>query len=109
MTKLEQLTQEAVEIIALHMCVRPEAILSSKRGGWEVSDARFILYSVLAFHGYSYPEIGKVIGDRDRTSVIHGINQIKERRLLGNSERRLKGALLKVSEHYNLAELWAAE
>ena len=109
MTKLEKLTQEAAEIIGLHMSVRPEEILSRQRGGWEVSDARFILYAVLAFHGYSYQEIGRVIGNRDRTSVLHGINQINERRLLGNSERRLKGALIKVSEHYNLEHLWDTE
>ena len=54
MTEIKKLSEDAAQIIAAAMGVRAKDILSKSRGGWEVSDSRFILYAVMAEEGYEY-------------------------------------------------------
>ena len=100
MTEIKKLSEDAAQIIAAAMGVRAKDILSKSRGGWEVSDSRFILYAVMAEEGYEYREIGRAIGGRDRTSVLHGITQLKKRRELLQAEKRLTRALLEIEKVY---------
>jgi chromosomal replication initiator protein len=107
MTEITKLSKDAAEIIAAAMGVRAEDILSKKRGGWVVSDSRFILYTVMAEEGYEHAEIGRAIGGRDRTSVLHGITELKSRRGLLQAEKRLVRALLEVEKIYPI--MWGDE
>ncbi len=106
MIEINKLSKEAAQVIGAAMGVNPKDILSKRRGGWEVSDARFILFAVMAENGYEYREIGRAIGKRDRTTVLHGVTQLKKRCKLGNSEKRLNRALVEVNLKYPLTSLW---
>lgn len=78
------------EMIAEHvgsvMGIEPKLILSPRRGSWDISDGRFILYSILKAQGFSLTSIGQAL-HRDHKSVIHGVEQIKVRRTV---EKRIE-------------------
>jgi chromosomal replication initiation ATPase DnaA len=54
-----------------------------KQGGrarmysWPRQEAMYRIYTEL--HGYSLPRIGRLLGGRDHTTVIHGIRRFAER------------------------------
>jgi chromosomal replication initiator protein len=52
--------------------VEPEELLGVSRLGMLIP-ARFALYMALHQRGWSYAAIGRFVGGRDHTTVIHGV------------------------------------
>lgn len=64
--------------VAEHFSVEKNDIKSKKRTK-DVSYARQIAMFLLREEiGYSHPKIGEVLGGRDHTTIMHGVNKIKE-------------------------------
>ena len=81
-TDVKPLSEQAEEVaahVAAAMGIRPEDILSRRRGSWAVSDGRFIVYLILRNRGYNTEAIGEVMG-RDHSAVVHGCKQLAARK-----------------------------
>jgi chromosomal replication initiator protein len=64
-------------IVADHYNLK-EALLRSKKRNKEIAHARHVaMYLARTLTNASLPQIGKVFGDRDHTSVLHACNKIK--------------------------------
>ena len=55
-------------------CVEPEDLLGPSRFGFLIP-ARFALYKALSERGWSYAAIGRFVGGRDHTTIIHGVTR----------------------------------
>ena len=65
-----------LKLVADYYSLSPEEIKSPKRDKW-VSQARHLaMYLLRKDFNLSYPAIGKFLGDRDHTTVIHGYMKI---------------------------------
>ena len=67
-----------------HYGVRKEDILSKKRNTDIVVPRQIIMYLCREYTDASLEEIGKLLGKKDHTTVMSGINKIKN--LLGKDE-----------------------
>lgn len=66
-----------INIVAEHFGVKPEDITSKKRNSEFVLPRQIVMY--LCYHmidGISYMTIAKLLGKKDHTTVIHGVNKI---------------------------------
>lgn len=71
-------SDEILERVAEHFSVEKNDIRGKKRTK-DVSYARQIAMFLLREEiGYSHPKIGEVLGGRDHTTIMHGVNKIKE-------------------------------
>lgn len=65
-------------------CSREE-MLGNDRSRW-LAWPRQDLMLALRERGLSYPKIGRLLGDRDHTTIMHGVRKAKARRLCTSSQ-----------------------
>jgi len=69
---------EIVKMIAGYYGVHPEQIYEKSRKKEIVQIRQIVMYILREFFNISYPTIGKEIGGRDHTTVIHSYEKVKE-------------------------------
>lgn len=69
-----------VDVAARFFGVEPGDVLSPRRRAAEVRARQAAMWLAFELTGASLEEIGSQIGNRDRTTVRHGINQVEARR-----------------------------
>jgi chromosomal replication initiator protein len=67
-----------INIVTEHFHVSPEDIMSKKRNSEFVIPRQTIMYLCRELTDTSLSGIGKILGKKDHTTVIHGIERIKE-------------------------------
>ena len=67
-----------IEVVAEHFGVSPEDITSKKRNSEFVQPRQVVMYLCRELIDTSLNNIGKLLGKKDHTTVIHGVNKIKE-------------------------------
>lgn len=72
-----EVKQKILPILEKHRMTWREACSRSQR--WQYTRCRFEIYARLSAHGWSLPQIGRMCGDRDHTTILSGIRKfIKE-------------------------------
>lgn len=70
--------QLIINVVAEHFGVKPEDITSKKRNAEFVQPRQVVMYLCRELCDMSLSNIGKLLGKKDHTTVIHGINKINE-------------------------------
>ena len=84
-----------IHVVCEHYNVSPDDIISKKRNSEFVQPRQVIMYLCRELIGISLQSIGKELGKKDHTTVIHGVNKIKEELDNGNEELRNKIEIIK--------------
>lgn len=71
-------TQDILSCVSEHMHVSVDAILSTKRQADLVLARQMAMYICRNRLGLSYPELGKIFGGKDHSTVIHAIKKITQ-------------------------------
>lgn len=83
-----------INIVAEHFGVNPEDIISKKRNSEFVEPRQVVMYLCRAMTDTSYQNIGKILGKKDHTTIIHGVNKITEE-IANNDELKNKVEIIK--------------
>ena len=67
-----------IEVVAEHFNISIDDIISKKRNKEFVQPRQIIMYLMREYTEDSLSNIGKAVGKKDHTTVIHGINKIEE-------------------------------
>jgi len=78
-----------INVVAEHFGVKPEDITSKKRNSEFVLPRQICMYLCRELTETSYVNIGKLLGKKDHTTVIHGVNKITNE-LQNNDELKNK-------------------
>lgn len=78
-----------IEVVAEHCGITPEDILSKRRNAELVEPRQIAMYLCREMTETSLTNIGKILGKKDHTTVMHGANKIAEE-ITVNSELRSK-------------------
>lgn len=70
---------EIRDIVCGYFGVLPIEVESSRRQGALVYPRQIAFYLARTYTPYSYPQIGRRFGDRDHTTIMHGVRRIQER------------------------------
>lgn len=65
-----------IEIVAEHYGVSPEDITSKRRNSEFVVPRQVVMYLCRQLTDVSYINVGKILGKKDHTTIIHGVNKI---------------------------------
>ena len=65
-----------IEIVAEHYGVSPEDITSKRRNSEFVVPRQVVMYLCRQLTDVSYINVGKMLGKKDHTTIIHGVNKI---------------------------------
>lgn len=65
-----------INIVAEHFGVKPEDITSKKRNSEFVLPRQIVMYLCRNLTETSYVNIGKLLGKKDHTTIMHGVNKI---------------------------------
>lgn len=65
-----------INIVSEHFGVRPEDITSKKRNSEYVLPRQIVMYLCRKLTDTSYISIGKLLGKKDHTTIMHGVNKI---------------------------------
>ena len=65
-----------ISVVAEHFGVRPEDIKSSKRNKEIVLPRQISMYLIRVLNDISLKDVGKVLGDRDHSTIIYGYEKI---------------------------------
>lgn len=84
-----------IDIVCEHYNVSPNDIISKKRNSEFVQPRQVIMYLCRELIGTSLQAIGKELGKKDHTTVIHGVNKIKDELENGNEELKNKIEIIK--------------
>lgn len=84
-----------IHVVCEHYNVSPDDIISKKRNSEFVQPRQVIMYLCRELIGTSLQSIGKELGKKDHTTVIHGVNKIKEELDNGNEELRNRIEIIK--------------
>lgn len=76
-TPREVTPQLILDVVAEHFHVSPEDIISSKRQSEIVLPRQIVMYLCRDLGGVSLKNIGKFLGGRDHTTIIHGADKIE--------------------------------
>ena len=90
---------QVVETVAKFYNISVQEIVSSSRSKELVQPRQVAMYLVRQESDASLPEIGALLGDRDHTTVIHGVNRVKERL---ESEDQLRRDVMSIREQLYL-------
>lgn len=82
-----------ISVVAEHFGVRPEDITSKKRNSEFVQPRQIVMYLCRELTNVSQVNIGKILGKKDHTTVIHGVKKI-EAEMQNSEEFRNKIDLL---------------
>ena len=83
-----------INVVAEHFGVNPEDITSKKRNSEFVQARQVVMYLCRSMTDTSYQNIGKLLGKKDHTTIIHGVNKITEE-LKNNEDLRNKVETIK--------------
>ena len=83
-----------INIVAEHFGVRPEDISSKKRNSEFVQPRQVVMYLCREMTDVSLNNIAKLLGKKDHTTIIHGINKV-EAEMSTNEEFRNKMDIIK--------------
>ncbi len=87
--KPEKITPDLIiQMVAAHYGVQPDDITSKKRNSEFVLPRQVVMYLCRELTDVSLANIGKILGKKDHTTVMHGINKITED--LANDNEELK-------------------
>ncbi len=78
-----------INVVSEHFGVKPEDITSKKRNSEFVLPRQIVMYLCRELTETSYVNIGKLLGKKDHTTIIHGVNKITAE-LNGSEELRNK-------------------
>lgn len=78
-----------INIVAEHFSVKPEDITSKKRNSEFVLPRQIVMYLCRELTATSYIDIGKILGKKDHTTIMHGVKKITAE-MQGNEELRNK-------------------
>lgn len=78
-----------INVVAEHFGVKPEDITSKKRNSEFVQPRQVVMYLCRELTDISYINIGKLLGKKDHTTIIHGVKKVTEE-LQMNEELRNK-------------------
>ena len=78
-----------INVVSEHFGVKSEDITSKKRNSEFVLPRQIVMYLCRELTDTSYVNIGKLLGKKDHTTIIHGVNKISAE-LENNSELRSK-------------------
>ncbi len=78
-----------INVVSEHFGVKPEDITSKKRNSEFVLPRQIVMYLCRELTDTSYVNIGKLLGKKDHTTIIHGVNKINAE-LENNEELRNK-------------------
>lgn len=67
-----------INVVAEHFGVKPEDITSKKRNSEFVQPRQVVMYLCRELTDTSFTNIGKLLGKKDHTTIIHGVNKINE-------------------------------
>lgn len=67
-----------IEVVAEHFNINPEDITSKKRNSEFVLPRQICMYLCREMTDTSLVNIGKLLGKKDHTTVLHGVNKIGE-------------------------------
>ncbi len=93
--KKEVTPELIIEIVADHFGITPEDILSKKRSSNIVEPRQIIMYLCRQMTTTPLSEIGKILGGRDHSTVIHGYEKIKEEVLSNEATKNTVDILIK--------------
>jgi len=65
-----------INVVAEHFGVKPEDISSKKRNSEFVQPRQVVMYLCRELTDHSFENIGKLLGKKDHTTIIHGVNKI---------------------------------
>lgn len=65
-----------INVVAEHFGVKPEDITSKKRNSEFVQPRQVVMYLCRELTDTSFTNIGKLLGKKDHTTIIHGVNKI---------------------------------
>ena len=83
-----------IEVVAEQFGVSPEDITSKKRNSEFVQPRQVVMYLCRKLTDTSYVNIGKLLGKKDHTTIIHGVNKIEDE-LESNQELAYKVETIK--------------
>ena len=66
-----------INVVAEHFGVKPEDIMSQKRNSEFVLPRQVVMYLCRELTNVSQINIGKILGKKDQTTVIHGVKKIE--------------------------------
>ena len=93
--KPKEITPELIiEVVAEHFGVSREDITSKKRNSEFVQPRQVVMYLCRKLTDTSYVNIGKLLGKKDHTTIIHGVNKIEDE-LKNNDELASKVETIK--------------
>lgn len=67
-----------INVVAEHFGVKPEDITSKKRNSEFVQPRQVVMFLCRELTETSFTNIGKLLGKKDHTTIIHGVNKIAE-------------------------------
>ncbi|MBD5459879.1 MAG: chromosomal replication initiator protein DnaA [Lachnospiraceae bacterium] len=70
--------QLIIDVVSEHFGVRPEDITSKKRNSEFVLPRQIIMYLCREMTETSLQGVGKILGDRDHSTINHGVDKIRE-------------------------------
>lgn len=65
-----------INIVSEHFSVKPEDITSKKRNSEFVLPRQIVMYLCRELTATSYVDIGKLLGKKDHTTIMHGVRKI---------------------------------
>ena len=65
-----------INVVAEHFGVKPEDITSKRRNSEFVQPRQVVMYLCRELTDTSFTNIGKLLGKKDHTTIIHGVNKI---------------------------------
>ena len=65
-----------INVVAEHFGVKPEDITTKKRNSEFVQPRQVVMYLCRELTDTSFTNIGKLLGKKDHTTIIHGVNKI---------------------------------
>ncbi|MCM1263634.1 MAG: chromosomal replication initiator protein DnaA [Butyrivibrio sp.] len=74
----EVTTSLIIEVVAEYFNIKPEDITSKRRNSEFVQARQIVMYLCRELTDTSFSSIGKILGKKDHTTVIHGVNKINE-------------------------------
>ena len=75
--KSRMITPELIiNVVSEHFGIRPEDICSKKRNSEFVLPRQIVMYLCRELTATSFVNIGKLLGKKDHTTIIHGVNKI---------------------------------
>lgn len=86
--------QLIINVVSEHFGVKPEDITSKKRNSEFVMPRQVVMYLCRELTDTSYANIGKLLGKKDHTTILHGANKIAEEMSI-NEELKNKVDIIK--------------